>query len=92
VNERIAELAAWNETGVSLFVCECRELSCAEALEISGVEYAAIRANESLSVVVPGHERPESERVVDRNGRFAVVADREPDGAHASMREGRRDR
>lgn len=84
VNDRIAELAGeWNETGVSLFVCECSDLGCAEALEISAAEYQRIRADESYVVVFPGHEQAESERVVERNGRFVVVANAEPDGAHA---------
>jgi hypothetical protein len=86
VNERIAELAGgWSETGVGLFVCECSDQGCAEAVEITAAEYARIRADHSHFVVFPGHERPESERVVERRGRFVVVANRELDGA----REGR---
>jgi hypothetical protein len=78
VNERIRELAgAWNETGVSLFVCECSDLSCADALEISPGEYARVRAEESHFLVFPGHERPESQRVVERTDRFVIVANRE---------------
>jgi hypothetical protein len=79
VNDRIAELAKWNETGVSLFVCECSDLSCADALEISAAEYPRIRADDSHFVVCPGHERP-SERVIHRNGRYVVVANRELEG------------
>jgi hypothetical protein len=82
VNDRIAELAGgWNETGVSLFVCECSDLGCAEALEITAAEYERIRADESCFVVSPGHEQPESERVVERSGRFLLVANAEPDSA-----------
>jgi hypothetical protein len=85
VNDRIAELAGgWTETGVGLFVCECSDQDCAEALEISAPEYERIRADESHFVVVPGHEQPESERVVERSGRFVVVANAEPDGARAA--------
>jgi hypothetical protein len=81
VNDRIAELAGeWNETGVSLFVCECSDLECAEAIEISSVEYKRIRAGES-HFVFPGHEQPGWERVVERNRRFIVVADGEPHDA-----------
>jgi len=75
VNDRIAELAdEWNETGVSLFVCECSDLGCPEALELTAAEYERIRADESHFVVVPGHEQPESQRVVERRARFVVVA------------------
>jgi hypothetical protein len=82
VNDRIAELSGvWNEIGVSLFVCECSDPSCADAIEISEAEYARVRADESQFLVFPGHERPDSERVVERSLRFAVVANREPEGA-----------
>jgi len=77
VNDRIAELAEWNEAGVSLFVCECSDLGCADAaLEIDAAEYARIRADESHFVVLPGHERP-AQRVVERNDRFVVVTNQE---------------
>lgn len=76
VNDRIAELSGWNETGFSLFVCECSDPGCAEPLEISAAEYEQIRADNSRFVVLPGHEQPEFERVVNRNGRFVVVENR----------------
>jgi hypothetical protein len=82
VNDRIAELAGgWNETGVGLFVCECSDQGCAEALEITAPQYERIRADESHFVVFPGHEQSESEGVVERSGRFVVVANPGLDGA-----------
>lgn len=79
VNDRISDLAVeWNETGVSLFVCECSRPGCAQALEITAAQYERIRADESLFVVFPGHEHVESERLVERSGRFVVVASPEP--------------
>jgi hypothetical protein len=89
VNQRIRELAGdRNDIGVNLFVCECSDPSCTEALEVSAAEYARIRAAESHFVVLPGHERPESERVVEHTGHFVVVANRELEEAQASTREG----
>jgi hypothetical protein len=91
VNDRIAELAEWNEAGVSLFVCECSDLGCADAaLEISAAEYARIRADESHFLVLPGHERP-GQRVVERTDRFVVVADREPARMQRARTGSRRD-
>ena len=91
VNDRIAKLVGdWNETGVSLFICECSDHSCAEALEITAAEYERIRADEANFVVFPSHEQAESERVVERRRRFLVVANAEPDGRQAPVR-GRRD-
>jgi hypothetical protein len=92
VNDRIAELVGdWNETGVSLFVCECSDRGCAEALEIATAEYERIRADGSRFVVFPGHEQPQSERVVERSGRFVVVANPLPGGAQARASEDGRD-
>lgn len=74
VNERIAELSGdWSETGVGLFVCECSDPKCAEALEISPDEYERVRANSARFVVRAGHQLPEVERVVERNEHYLVV-------------------
>ena len=83
VNERIAELTRdWNETGVSLFICECSDPGCAESLEITSAEYEQIRAHGGRFMVLPGHERPEVDHVVAGCGRFAVI---EVDGADAAV-------
>ncbi len=74
VNEHIAELSGdWGETGVGLFVCECSDPACAEALEISPAEYERVRADGARFLVVAGHQLPEVERVVEGNDRFLVV-------------------
>ena len=82
VNERIAELTGdGNETGVSLFICECSDGACAESLEITPAEYEQVRGHGARFIVLPGHEQPEVEHVVDRSARFVVV---EMDGADAT--------
>lgn len=74
VNERIAELSAeWQETEMSLFVCECSNPACAEPLQITPAEYEQVRADGARFVVVTGHQLPEVEDVVAGNGRFLVV-------------------
>ena len=74
VNEHIAELSGeWNETGVSLFVCECSNPECAEALEITQGEYERVRADSVRFVVAAGHQQVAVERVVEDRGRFLVV-------------------
>jgi hypothetical protein len=83
VNERIAELTGgWNETGVCLFICECSDPACAEALEITPAEYERMRADGARFVVLHGHEQPEVEHVVDGCSRFLVV---EKDGTAATV-------
>ena len=82
VNERIAELNGdGKETGVSLFICECSDRTCAESLEITPDEYEHVRADGARFLVLPGHEQPEVEHVVDGCARFVVV---EMDGAEAT--------
>lgn len=74
VNERIAELSGdWGGAGVSLFICECSDGECAEALEITPAEYERVRAHGARFVIRAGHQLPELERVVERNRRFLVV-------------------
>jgi thioredoxin 1 len=74
VNERIAELSReWGETDVSLFVCECSNPECAEALEIRPDEYERVRAHADRFVVAAGHHQAEVERVVEDSDRFVVV-------------------
>src|SRR6478672_2147907 len=83
VNERIAELNGdGNETGVSLFICECSDRACAESLEITPAEYEQVRADGARFIVLRGHEQPEVEHVVDGRARFVVV---EMGGAEATL-------
>jgi hypothetical protein len=73
VNERVRELLeAWN--GPAEFLCECSNDGCKETLTLHPQEYEEVRAHPNLFVILPGHETPEVERVVLRNGRFMLVA------------------
>ena len=82
VNERIAELAGeWNGAGVvTLFICECSDRDCAEALEITPAEYERVRADGARFVVRAGHQLRGLERVVEGNRRFLVVEKVRPAG------------
>ena len=77
VNEQLVGL---NETfepldPVSVFVCECGRLGCAEQIKMTLAEYAAIRRNPRWFFVVASddHVTPESERVVERTAGYFVV-------------------
>jgi hypothetical protein len=65
------------------FVCECGHEDCALTVPVSLEEYWAVRADRRLFVVVPGHEIPEAETVVDRTERYVVV--RKPDDIAAAV-------
>lgn len=72
VNERLREIADpaddFNE-----FACECSDPCCTERLELDNVQYAAVRSMPNVFMIVPGHERLESERVIDDDDRLMLV-------------------
>ena len=64
------------------FLCECANTGCTEVLRLTLDNYEAVRANPHTFAIVPGHQEPESETVVDgiggaRDG-FAVVEKKSP--------------
>jgi hypothetical protein len=75
VNERIEHLnrafAVLTET--MDVVCECGDIDCAERLVLTVSDYERVRADPTHFAVVPGHELPDVERVVERGDGFVVV-------------------
>ena len=60
-------------------LCECGEMACADGLVVSVADYERIRANPLLFFVIPGHEIPAVEDVVERTKAYLVVRKR-PEG------------
>lgn len=54
-------------------LCECGKKHCLEGIEVEPAVYQRVRANPLLFFVVPGHEDPEVERVIERTQGFLVV-------------------
>ncbi len=74
VNVRIEEGAELHEVhGPLPFHCECGNARCLSKIEIPPREYERIYADPHRFFVVPGHEREEVERVVERHGGDVVV-------------------
>jgi hypothetical protein len=74
VNERIEEGAEHHGvTGSLPFHCECGRVSCMETIELPHARYAAIVRERYHFVVLPGHEEPQIERIVEVEGDFLVV-------------------
>jgi hypothetical protein len=75
VNERlrVAEGADADSPELFSFVCECGREDCSEPIELTGAEYSRARVDGSTFALLPGHERPEWEEVIQRNARFVVV-------------------
>jgi hypothetical protein len=73
VNERIEDLA---HDGVShtTFVCECMSESCDAIVPVTVREYEQMRSDSNRFFVVPGHEVPSVEEIVDMTDRYFVVS------------------
>lgn len=70
-NEEIDERS--DADGLVPYVCECATADCAETVPLSRGAYAAVRSSPHRYLVVPGHERPELEQVVERHEGYLVV-------------------
>jgi hypothetical protein len=75
VNEQVrglnATLATFTET--MMIVCECGDRGCIEQIAIAPDAYARVREDPTCFVVLPGHELPDTEDVVDREPGYLVV-------------------
>jgi hypothetical protein len=58
-------------------VCECGDLRCQERVTVPLDKYEQTRADSSLFLVIPGHEIPSTEDVIEGAGQFNVVRKRE---------------
>jgi hypothetical protein len=74
VNDEIDELGA-PRSGTA-FVCECADAACTATIWLSHGQYRRVRAEPGHFVVVPGHEVPEVETVVERAEDHLVVKKR----------------
>jgi hypothetical protein len=63
------------------FVCECGNASCREGVEVLLRDYRAVRLNPRHFAVVPGHEIPDLEAVVERHEGYFVI-EKPEDVAH----------
>lgn len=77
VNERVRDLVGGltseSDPGQIAFVCECGAGECTSSVELTIREYEHVRADPATFFVVPGHEIPEVEAVVERHGAYNVV-------------------
>jgi hypothetical protein len=85
VNDRIDQLQGTvGQDRTFEIVCECGDSSCVERFTISAGEYAAVRSDVHRFVVVPGHEVPDLERIVERHELYVVVEKTDPEAAEAA--------
>ena len=75
VNERLREM---NEAFSQLtdrmdLICDCADGDCHERLSMTPTAYEALRSDPVLFVIVPGHESPSVEHVVELRDDYVVV-------------------
>jgi hypothetical protein len=75
INERIESLneAFGPITGTMSVVCECGGAMCIEQIQVEPGDYERIRGDATLFIIVPGHEVPDVETVVERVNGYHVV-------------------
>jgi hypothetical protein len=80
INEAI-ESGHWpGEQGQrTAYRCECARLDCKRTVELTPAEYEQVRAYPNRFLVLPGHEHPEVETVIEATPAYVVVAK----GGHA---------
>jgi hypothetical protein len=90
VNEGI-ERGQWpgEEDAPVGFRCECARLGCNRLVELSVREYEEIREHPTWFVLVPGHETPDVETVVETRPGYVIVEKRDEAGRVAEATDPR---
>jgi hypothetical protein len=80
LNERVREIEeALTARGVAEpttygeYFCECGIQDCTEKISLTHEEYEHVRSNPLYFAIVPGHQIPKVERVVEATDRFVTV-------------------
>jgi hypothetical protein len=79
-NERMAR---WEErerdAAVELYFCECGDPACDQKVALRRPDYERVRGVSAHFFVVPGHEIPDVETVVEAHREWLVVEKAEPE-------------
>lgn len=88
VNERIEDVnrAFATITERMDVVCECGDVACTQRIELTLPVYERVRADSRHFVLVPGHEKPDVEHVIERDDEWVVV-EKEPGPAAEIAKE-----
>lgn len=62
-------------------VCECGDASCMDRLVVPVGDYERVRSDSTFFLVLPGHEKPDVEVVVEERDGWLVVRKKEPEPA-----------
>jgi hypothetical protein len=85
VNDQLEELEETFRPGREDLdlVCECGDANCEERVRLPRPDYRRLRSDSRLFAVVPGHEEPDVEEVVEHHKSYDVV--RKHEGAPARI-------
>jgi hypothetical protein len=72
VNERLNTIRT-PRVRMTNYLCECSAKTCIQTIALTNDEYERARRRPTVFVLVPGHQRPDLERVVEENDRFLLV-------------------
>jgi hypothetical protein len=75
LNDRLEELEETFRPGRDELdlVCECGDANCSERLRVPRADYRRLRLDSRLFAVVPGHDEPDVEEVVEHHTSYEVV-------------------
>ena len=86
INERISRIQEeFGQAQSFEIVCECGRRDCAERFSITHDAYRQLRVDPVQFAIVPGHEVPDVEEIVERNEGYLVVRKTEGDAAEAAV-------
>jgi hypothetical protein len=76
INEKIEGLneAFGLVTETMTVVCECGQLECTDQIELDIPTYERVRSEPTHFVVLPGHEIPDVESIVEEHGSFYIIS------------------
>jgi hypothetical protein len=88
INEEVDELnrnlAQLTDETIHI-VCECGDIDCQQRIVVPLAAYEQVRSESELFFVVPGHQLPSTEDVVEEEERYFVV--RKHEGGPADIAE-----
>jgi hypothetical protein len=84
VNEAIER--GEEDVRTAVFVCECGHIGCTSTVEMAIADYEEVRSNFDRFLVIPGHEIPAVDKVVEQHPGYLVVVKPE-EGARVQARQ-----
>lgn len=90
VNERVADVVEnFVEIEATIspvnFNCECGHGDCTDQIEMTLIEYEAVRADPTRFAVRRGHEVREIERIVEEHPNYLIVEKQDPEAEEVAL-------